>query len=254
MTTSKKPEARVVTIDVSGLGEIAAFGQLSKVLRSENRYFLPKKQAQFVEGLLEACNRYRATRLRRGTYLYRARRHDVFEGSAPVPFEGSQLLAPPPHKAVGGRLNPTGIPYLYTARAERTAAAEARPWLGSWLTIARLQLERGLRVADFTKKKTKQVVEKLGAAGLPSSWMLWDVLDFAFAHPVAPGDDVAYVVTQHLSEGLKDAGLDGVMYDSSLHKGGVNVALFRGDEVRLAESYQLKAKTVQYRYQRRKKA
>src|SRR5689334_21047790 len=42
-------------------------------------------------------------------------------------------------KAVEGRVNPKGIPCLYTATHQRTAISEVRPWLGAFVSIAQLQ-------------------------------------------------------------------------------------------------------------------
>ena len=55
---------------------------------------------------------------------------------------------------------------------------------------------------------------------------LHDICSFRGDHP-ALYDPARYAAAQHFAAGLRDAGSDGIVYQSVRHDGGVCVAIFR---------------------------
>jgi len=53
-----------------------------------------------------------------------------------------------------------------------------------------------------------------------------ELITWLFSVPFDPRDDSAYVPTQYIAERVKASQFDGLIYDSALHEGGYNLALF----------------------------
>jgi RES domain-containing protein len=137
------------------------------------------------------------------------------------PFPLTEMGAPPPLDVHGGRLNPTGIPYLYAALDIETAIAEVRPWVGARLTVATFETIGEVRVVDLANLGEKEATAKRAAfAG------------YMMQRPTHRDDRTAYVATQFLAESLKARGVDAVLYGSRLKRAGVNAAFFRNELTR----------------------
>lgn len=155
-------------------------------------------------------------------------------------------MTPRPGKAKEGRINPKGIPCLYTATDPRTALSEMKPMIGSYLTLAEFSTERDLRIVDFAS-------EPIALAGPPTDdqmdSLVWEDVNDAFSEPATDSDDIAdYASTQIVAELFRRAGYDGIRYKSRCiefesqqppgsperldesqavtHSGGRNIALF----------------------------
>jgi RES domain-containing protein len=158
-----------------------------------------------------------------GFPVYRVRRNKIDElGALPA----SKMGAPPPDRASAGRMNPVGIPYLYVALEQATAIAEARPWVGARLSVARLTLQRPLQVVNLNYRHIKPPDMQVQKGNRQ------DYLDFllfmsqTIAIPHDPADDLAYIPTQYFAEKFKRRGLDGIIYFSVLCKEGSNLVVF----------------------------
>lgn len=124
-------------------------------------------------------------------------------------------MTPYSDKAREGRINPKGIPCLYTATHPRVALAEMKPVIDSYLTLAEFVTVRELRIVDFAS----QPIKIADSTGDPTedemNSLLWEHINDAFAEPVASADDVAdYAPTQVLGKIFKCAGYDGIRYKS----------------------------------------
>jgi RES domain-containing protein len=136
-------------------------------------------------------------------------------------------MAPLADRAREGRANAKGIPCLYVASHQETAIAEVRPWIGSFVSVARMKIHRKLRVINCTTHDTSSIVH-IGGEPPPSKReeAVWADIDRAFAQPVSVDDDhAAYAPTQVIAELFKMHGFDGIAYRSSLGPGH-NMALF----------------------------
>ncbi|MCR6480850.1 RES domain-containing protein [Variovorax sp. ZS18.2.2] len=150
--------------------------------------------------------------------------------------DANNLGAPPESVARSGRMNPTGIPYLYLAFELDTALAEMGPLeANEVIPVAIFRSEAPLRIVDFTD------IPPIPSLFDPEHSASYDQLAFlrSFVDEISqPVDrqrlpDIHYVPTQVMSEYLAqgfettdDRPLDGVMYPSAARPRGRNIALF----------------------------
>jgi RES domain len=140
-------------------------------------------------------------------------------------------MKPRADRAFEGRASPKGIPVLYLATERDAAMLEVRPWLGSSVSIARLEAKRDLRVIDCSQGSAGAPLwPKYLAAEPPPAERersVWTDIDLGFAEPVDRSDDVAdYAPTQIIAELFKREGYDGIKYRSALSDTAHNIALF----------------------------
>jgi len=171
--------------------------------------------------------------------IYRARVMPLERELDAEPLAAEDMVPPPPTLALAGRLNPLGVPYFYGALEPETAMAEARPWRRARISVARFLSTTELALADLTGDFTTPE---------PGSQVKW--LSFMLARPVHRDDAEAYLASQRVAQECRAAGLSGVLYDSSLKPGGVNVALFAPDRLECKEVELHEVTKVSYKAQR----
>ncbi len=171
--------------------------------------------------------------------IYRARVMPIERELDAEPLAAEDMVPPPPALAPAGRLNPSGAPYFYGALEAETAMAEARPWRRARISVARFSSTTELALADLTGDFT---------TSKPTSQVRW--LSFMLARPVHRDDVEGYLASQRVAQECRAAGLNGVLYDSSLKPGGVNVALFAHDRLDCEEIELHEVTGVSYTAQR----
>jgi len=185
--------------------------EYEEALRRQNRVVVPNQPyfdellAECVAGLKEWIE---------PRQVFRARL--MPPGQDELPFARSQIGAPPASSAGGGRLNPPGISCLYAALDAETAIAEVRPWINARVTVGAFETVGRVRVVDLSDLESTSRRRAAFAA-------------YMMQRPTHRDDTIAYVATQYLAEHLKSHGADGVIYGSSLRRGGTNAAFFRLD-------------------------
>jgi len=139
-------------------------------------------------------------------------------------------------KAREGRVNPKGIPCLYISDDMTTAILEVRPWIGSFVTVAKLATKHALTLVDlsvdveFGEAGQKPLME---LKGHEIEEFVWWCVNEAFSVPVTRDEDRAdYAPTQFIAEAFRSEGHDGLLYKSDLGT-GTNLALFDLDAVEL---------------------
>ena len=195
------------------LGEYVEWDLYTESLRHKNRHFVDG--SGYFSRLVSGCLACRYVLAPGWEDLYRARIMPVGRQTASEPLPIAEMGAPPPNLASAGRLNPEGIPYFYAALERDTAIAEVRPWPGARFSVARFATRASLEVLDLTGRY---------AAKQPSRTVRW--VSFMIGRPVHRDDRWAYLGTQYLAERLKTEGVAGLLYDSALKRGGINIALF----------------------------
>lgn len=189
----------------------------------------PPPNLPFWESLMAATLATRRS-LPRDQKIFRARRMSLERelDAAPLPMHE---MGPPTHgNARAGRLNPQGVCLFYGAFERETAIAEVRPWRRARITVAQFTVTTDLTVADLTLDPS------LEAHVEPIHW-----LSYMIGRPVHPDDSESYLASQRIAEECRKQGLDGLLYDSALQRGGVNVALFdvAGIDYISAELYEI---------------
>jgi hypothetical protein len=206
--------------------------------QSYGRFVAAVRRQRFVrtsesETFLEAVRLTAASRtevIRAGTHLWRAQIGHELEpdeaGGWETPLRDARMR-PRPERAMEGRANPCGAPVLYLAECRETALAEARPWIGAMMTIAKITLNRPAQVVDFSRAARYATVHysEEPPPGQREA-AVWADLNRAFSRPVDRSDDLGeYVPTQIIAELFRANGFDGIAY-ASLLGAGRNLALF----------------------------
>jgi hypothetical protein len=121
----------------------------------KRRHVLSASATSFLDALLAATVSRRRV-LHKGARVWRAQQgHDPIKETPehpwgePVPYPPSRMK-PLPRSATEGRANVKGIPCLYVATSRETAIAEVRPWVGSAVSVAELQVRKDLTLVDFS--------------------------------------------------------------------------------------------------------
>lgn len=125
---------------------------LETKLQEQNYFLLEETAGQLVADHINHIERTVAV----GEVMHRARigynaRATPLEGWAVdweyQPFEGDSLTAPPPPIAAPGRLNRSGVSYLYLSGNAATAVAEVRP---HQVSLGQFECLQQQRIADFS--------------------------------------------------------------------------------------------------------
>ncbi|MGY2257785.1 RES family NAD+ phosphorylase [Pseudomonas sp. SDO55104_S430] len=168
-------------------------------------------------------------------HFYRARTfHCVDLLKKPLARPDLELGPPPNNVVVAGRMSAPGISVFYGASNHKTAIAEVRPPVGSWVVVAKFNVTRPLRLLDLN---ALDAVHDQGSIFDPT-WKerlervaFLRRLGFLMTRPVMPGDEVtSYLPTQVVADYLANAcspKFDGILFKSVQVKNGLNVVLFR---------------------------
>lgn len=191
-------------------------------IKHTNRFF-PKYDNFKVDDLRAWVNELKNDQFRKKIF-YRAR---ISDNKQLIPTEA--MGKPPTNIASSGRVNPIGISYLYLATDYRTAISEVRPHKGDMLTIAKVKITKKLNLADLRNPR-KNISPfsrpEASAEQLFKYISLLQHLGEELSKPVLPREaHLEYLPSQYLSELIKDAGFDGIIYKSSVGNGD-NLVLF----------------------------
>ena len=164
--------------------------------------------------------------IRENTILYRAR----VIPSGKRYLTKNEMGCPPSKLTPSGRANPQGIPYLYLCQDENTTYYEVRALYLDKLTIGKFKVKRDLKILDFTTIMSLYYTYNVSTSTLADEIAKQKILQLIskdLSKPLRRFDtELEYVPTQYVCEYCKLNGVDGIRFNSSLHKGGVNIVLF----------------------------
>ena len=202
-----------------------------------NRFFPQKKlDLDLICEILTFSDSIIAT----GEFLFRARLSP--NGDL---LSAKEIGAPPKQKAMEGRANPRGIPYLYLASDSNTAISEIRPQVESRVTIGKFRVNDKISVIDLRSPNI----------GSPFKWGdklefvlkiqgFLKMLGFILSKPVDIDKTTSeYLPTQYLCEFIKNQGFEGVLYKSFLGSGH-NIVLFDENKVECTETKLYKVTSI----------
>ena len=145
-----------------------------------------------------------------------------------------QMGCPEKEKVNSGRGNPQGIPYLYLSTLPLTTLYETRALLHDEVSVGEFKVLSGkeLNIVDFTEKGGAFA----GVGNLVShtkAIRLKELISKDLSKPIRRYDsDIEYIPTQFICEFIRYAiGADGILFNSSLHREGLNIVLFETDKV-----------------------
>lgn len=146
----------------------------------------------------------------------------VFQG-----YSKKDSGAPSPNIASEGRLNAKGISFLYTCNNMETVVYELRPTREEIISIATFIVNKNCRFADLTRYKSDKITDSRLAE-------LLRLIADEFSTPHYAGHNYAF--TQYLSGHLMNMGFEGIIFESSLNKGGENFVFFNPNDCEAIKS------------------
>jgi RES domain-containing protein len=172
-----------------------------------------------------------------GTHVYRVRVRGQKETWKP---SASHLGAPPQEIACAGRMNPAGIPYLYTSFDQATAIREtgvSGATIGD-VFMATFEVTEPLLVVDLTRLPQAPSIFDIDRKGEREKVLFARGFVNEISRPVRKNgrEHIEYVPSQVVCEYLaqvfrprKGVRLGGLVFPSSVHDGGKNLVVFPSD-------------------------
>ena len=168
--------------------------------------------------------------------FYRSR---IYTNGQIESFDKSDMGHPPKEMVSEGRANPQGIPYLYLSQSLETTLYETRATYLDEVTVGKFTVveeSEKLVLVDFTSVSSAFSIMSDYNGNIEdstSSVLLTKQISKELSKPLRRHDSVIeYIPTQFICEYIRYiTGADGIMFESSLHKGGVNIVLFDKSKV-----------------------
>lgn len=237
-----------MTLDDSSVPEFLSWRSyqlFANRVRSSNRFVWGIEVQAFLDTVVATIND-RDEELDVGTVLFRSQRgikveehfdsDGVFIRECTYGYDASRMK-PLADRAKEGRANPAGIPVLYLGTTVETVISEARPWVGTEVSVARCKVLKKLRTLDlslghgrssFAGPMFGHVMNGTEPPAVEKRTAVWIDIDNAFSKPVTVTDDAAdYAPTQILAELFRSLGYDAIAYKSQFgDEDGYNIAVF----------------------------
>lgn len=193
-------------------------------IKSNNRYFLGKS---IDLDLLKDLFRIHTKVYKEGKLFYRGR---ISEQHG---FDIDKMGKPPSENSVSGRANPIGIPYLYVSTNKETVLYESRAAYLDFVSVAEFKLRENLKVVRLRKIDN---LSPFALEGNLEEYLKYQKylkrLEIELSKPLRRHDKkLEYLPTQYLCEYVKSLGYDAIEYGSSLHDGGINLAIFNDEKL-----------------------
>lgn len=222
------------------------FRNLEELIKDEQEYrnhfvfdildkFITNEDSRFI------------TTIGKGTHLYRARiinnydpnlfKYDNNDKVCGYNEENSREA--PLGRATEGRNNKTGVSYMYLSEDISTACAEVKPSPLDYISVASFELNRDINVIDFTDgillcmDENEKYINRLEIdleKGITekeySLRLLLEMIKRRYYQSVNSSNKEVYKVTQIITDYIRKAGIDGVLYCSSYNFGKKNYTIF----------------------------
>ena len=136
-------------------------------------------------------------------------------------FSKEESGKPDREKSLSNRANPKYISYLYLASDIDTALAETRAQIEQLFSVAQYETTKDLKIINLTHSfvEDKEIEEDF------EIFTFYLNVHRAFSAPVY-SNEKDYIVSQYIAEYIKKLGFEGIVFDSSRKKGGINYTLF----------------------------
>lgn len=245
MTEEPKQAPQSYTLKSSLTNDSYSWGKTKHSVKSEYRFFT--SMHKYIEPFLPVYETY----LPIGKILYRARLTPAKEGKVEG-FSKQDMGAPPCDNASSGRANPAGISYLYLCDDKMTPLYEIRSNREDIATLGSFTVKTELKIFDFSKTPSyfKLFGEDTEIEDIFLSHKLLREVGKDMSKPKRSTDsELEYIPTQYICEFLKLKKYDGVCFHSSLKSGGVNIVLFKTENVDCVETKLVKILNVDISYE-----
>ena len=149
----------------------------------------------------------------------------------------ASFIPPKNVKVPEGRANPRYIRYLYVSEDPTTALFEVRPLILDAVNIARIEVKDELNIANIAVNPDIKDSEDA-----PIEVFVMHMIQGAFSRPTNNPDD--YLPTQVITEYIKSLGYEGLRYNSSLHRCGVNLTIFNYEKCEAVSSQDFRIEDI----------
>jgi hypothetical protein len=179
--------------------------------------------------------------------FYRARIHSS-ENQATYPLD--EMGSPTKEKVTGGRANPDGIPFLYLSEHYKTTLYETRVTYLDDVSIGSFMLKNDdeLKLVDFNSYDSP-FLHMENMKGHVSYKLLKEKISLDLSRPIRRYDSqLEYLPTQFICEFIRYIkGADGIIFNSSLHQGGINYVIFDSEKLECigVEKYQVTSVVIE---------
>jgi hypothetical protein len=160
-------------------------------------------------------------------------------------YKNEPISAPPIFKSKAGRLNRHGVSYLYLASNKDVALGEVRPHPEQYVSIGCFKSLKQLKIADL---RFLNLFEYFDDDEKLKKFLFLRDISNDLSTPVLPEDQEHYLITQFISDLIRDLGYDGITFNSSVTT-GYNLLVFDSFQFLYIEkdSTLLKVKTMNYK-------
>lgn len=202
---------------------IKLWEDIKDILQHQTRYFTNLGKlyptAPMLDGYIVADEH-----IGKGHTFYRAR---VLPDKKQY-YKKTEMGCPPPEIVNAGRANPIGIPYLYLCADKETTYYEVRARFLDRIGIGTFETNRDLNIVNFVDKTSLYLSSHTGdIVEFIKKKLLLKRISKDMSKPLTRYDsELEYVPTQYICELSKLHGADGICFESSLKKGGLNYVLF----------------------------
>lgn len=145
-------------------------------------------------------------------------------------YECCDMGAPPPDRARGGRVNPVGISILYLSNDEETTFHEIRAGVYDYVSVGKFRLLRDINVINLMS--INHISPFIGmSSGFDFTQYAINIehlrmISQEIEKPLRNDNMLDYIPTQYVSDFIRSKGYSGIEYASTMHKDGVNLAVF----------------------------
>jgi hypothetical protein len=220
---------RLPPLDALGTSSSPLYERIATRLANENYFEVETEFAKMLAKIENGINGF----LPANAILFRARigiakrfMRDLGGWTAETvfqPFMGDEIGAPPPTKAIPGRLNRGGVSFLYLSTDETTAAAEVRPHPGHHVSIAAFRSLKEIRLADFG---AIDIADFSASDARLAIFHLGHTISREISLPITPEDRHKFSVTQLVADLIRRQGYDAIRFPSSVASGS-NICVFQ---------------------------
>lgn len=139
-----------------------------------------------------------------------------------TPYTGKDIAAPPPNLASNGRVNRTGVSFLYCATDKYTAISEVRPHPGDRVSLCILSLSQSVKIFDLSDSGLMNFFENDKKL---DEYKIFNTLGQLLNKTIAPSERLHYNITQLIADCIRQMNFDGILFSSTVG-GGKNLVLF----------------------------
>lgn len=206
----------------NGLMRESSWEKFTYSIKSMNRFHSGHVNLELLKQLFESPGMQKVIKKGESEY-FRARISDQ-SGLKP-----ENMGAPPIHLTSAGRANSQGIRCLYLASDLETTIHEIRARDLDYVSVGKFKATKDLKIVDLAN------LDKISPFNIGVFDIEWFAINMAIlkkiskeiAKPLRRQDsDLDYLPSQYIADYIKSLGYDGISYRSTLHKEGVNYAIF----------------------------